>query len=208
MAKQLEIHPQNPQPRGITQVVEALAKGGVIVYPTETSYGLGCQIGDKEAIKKIRRIRHLDRDHNFTLMCRDLSELAIYARVDNPSFRILKAHTPGPYTFIFEATKEVPKRLLHPKRNTIGIRVTSNPIARAILDALNGPMLSVTLWLPGDEFPVADVKEDFNKLDSLVDVIVDGGYSSMEPTTVVDLSQGTPKVVRVGKGDISDFQTG
>ncbi len=199
----LVIHPENPQPRLISQAVAVLRHGGIVVYPTDSSYALGCHLGDKAALERIRRIRQLDAQHNFTLMCQDLSELATYARVGNQAFRLLKALTPGPYTFILTASREVPRRLQHPRRKTIGLRVPDHPIAQALLETLGEPMLSVTLILPGDDMPLTDPEEIRERIGKQVDVIIDGGDCGHEPTTVIDLSGESPQVVREGKGDIS-----
>ena len=199
----LVIHPENPQPRLISQAVAVLRHGGIVVYPTDSSYALGCHLGDKAALERIRRIRQLDAQHNFTLMCQDLSELATYARVGNQAFRLLKALTPGPYTFILTASREVPRRLQHPRRKTIGLRVPDHPIAQALLETLGEPMLSVTLILPGDDMPLTDPEEIRERIGKQGDVIIYGGYCGHEPTTVIDLSGESPQVVREGKGDIS-----
>ena len=206
MSQHLYIHPDNPQQRLISQAVEIVRKGGVIVYPTDSAYAIGCQLGDKSALDRIRLIRQLDKHHNFTLMCRDLGELATYAKVDNQTFRMLKAHTPGAYTFILEATSEVPRRLMHPKRKTIGLRVPANPIAQALLAELAEPLMSVTLILPGDELPLTDPDDIRTMLEKRVDVIVDGGYCGLEPTTVVDLTGDVPALVRRGVGDFTPFE--
>lgn len=206
MSQNFYIHPDNPQQRLISQAVEILRKGGVIVYPTDSAYALGCQLGDKSALDRIRLIRQLDKNHNFTLMCRDLGELATYAKVDNQIFRTLKANTPGAYTFILEATSEVPRRLMHPKRKTIGLRVPANPIAQALLEELAEPMMSVTLILPGDDLPLTDPDDIRTVLEKRVDVIVDGGYCGLEPTTVVDLTGDVPVLVRRGVGDFTPFE--
>jgi tRNA threonylcarbamoyl adenosine modification protein (Sua5/YciO/YrdC/YwlC family) len=205
MAQFLEIHPRDPQPRLIARAAEALRAGGVIVYPTDSSYALGCRIGEKPALDRIRMIRRVGDKHNFTLVCRDLSEIATYARVDNQAYRLLKSLTPGPYTFIFEATKQVPRRLLHPKRRAIGIRVPDTPISRALLAELDEPILSTTLILPGDELPLNDTYEIREAIGHCVDLIIDGGSCGTEPTTVVDLTRDPPEVVRRGKGDASLF---
>ena len=175
MSDYLSIHPENPQQRLIAKAAAIVRKGGVIVYPTDSVYAIGCHIGDKQAMDRIRSIRQLDKNHNFTLMCRDLSELASYARVDNSAFRSLKAQTPGPFTFILPATSEVPRRLMHPKRKTIGLRVPDSPIAQALLDELGEPMMSVTLILPGDEYPLSDPYDIRAALEAHVDVLIDGG---------------------------------
>jgi tRNA threonylcarbamoyl adenosine modification protein (Sua5/YciO/YrdC/YwlC family) len=206
MAQFFQIHPANPQIRLIRRAVEILLEGGVILYPTDSSYALGCQIGEKSAMERIRRIRQLDDKHNFTLVCRDLSEITTYARIDNQSFRLLKSLTPGPYTFIHEATKQVPRRLLHPKRKTIGIRVPDNEICRALLGELNQPILSSTLIMPGDDRPLTDPDEMRELLDKQVDLIIDGGFCGLEATSVVDMTADPPSVARVGKGDVVLFE--
>ncbi|MDH5256509.1 MAG: L-threonylcarbamoyladenylate synthase [Gammaproteobacteria bacterium] len=203
----IQIHPDNPQPRLINQAASMLRKGGILVYPTDSCYALGCHIGDKTASEKIRRIRRLDENHDFTLMCSDLSEIGLYAKLDNPAFRLIKNSTPGPYTFILEATKEVPRRLMSPKRKTIGLRIPDNKIARELLSALGEPIISTTLMLPGDEYPLTDPYEMRDILGSQVNMIIDGGYCGLEPTTVVDMLDEVPKVVREGLGDISVFES-
>jgi tRNA threonylcarbamoyl adenosine modification protein (Sua5/YciO/YrdC/YwlC family) len=201
MSEIIEIHPSNPQTRLLQRVVEVLQNDGVIVYPTDSAYALGCKIGSKEGVSRIRHIRNLDKHHNFTLICRDLSDIASYALVDNATFRLLKAHTPGPYTFILQASREVPKMLQHPKRKTIGLRVPDNRIVQSLLLELAEPLLSVTLLLPDDgEVPVCDLTEIDEKIGGLVDIIIDGGSCSILPTTVVDLTSGVPQIVREGKG--------
>ncbi len=205
MSQFFSIHPDNPQHRLVRQASEIVKKGGIIVYPTDSAYALGCHVGDKKALDKIRQIRQLDKNHNFTLMCRDLSELAVYAKVDNQLYRSLKAHTPGPYTFILEATSEVPRRLMHPKRKTIGLRVPENPIALALLEDLDEPIMSVTLIMPGDEYPLTDPYDIRDMLEHHVDLIVEGGYCGLEPTTVVDLSGESPVIIRQGMGEFEDF---
>jgi tRNA threonylcarbamoyl adenosine modification protein (Sua5/YciO/YrdC/YwlC family) len=205
MSQFFQIHPDNPQARLIKQAVEIIHRGGVIAYPTDSAYALGCHLGDKAALERIRRIRKLDDDHNFTLVCRDLSELGTYARVDNTAFRLIRAHTPGPYTFILKATDEVPRRLLHPKRRTIGLRVPENRIALALLEALGEPMMSVTLILPGDAEPLTDPFEIRERLEREVDLVIDGGVCGAEPTTIIDLADEVPVVVRQGRGDSSLF---
>ncbi len=206
MAQFFQIHPANPQPRLVRGVVDILRDGGVIVYPTDSSYAFGCQLGAKEAMERIRRIRGLDDKHNFTLVCRDLSEITTYAKIDNQAFRILKNLTPGPYTFIHEATKQVPRRMLHPKRKGIGIRVPDNAICRALLAELDEPILSASLLLPGDQHPMTDPQVMRDTLDRQVDLIIDGGAGDMEPSTVIDMTQEPYSVVRVGKGDPSLFE--
>ena len=203
MSDYLSIHPENPQQRLIDKAAEIVRKGGVIVYPTDSVYAIGCHIGDKQAMDRIRTIRQLDKNHNFTLMCRDLSELASYARVDNSAFRSLKALTPGPFTFILPATSEVPRRLMHPKRKTIGLRVPDSPIAQALLAELGEPMMSVTLIMPGDEYPLSDPYDIRAALEAHVDVLIDGGHCGLEPTTVVDMTGPVPEITRQGMGDFS-----
>lgn len=199
----LEIHPHNPQLRLISQVVAAVRHGAVIAYPTDSSYALGCCLGNKAAMERICKIRKLDKDHNFTLVCRDLSEISTYAKLNNIEFRLLKTLTPGPYTFILSATKEVPRRLQNPKRKSIGLRVPDHPITSALLEALGEPLMSVTLILPDEELPLTDPGEIRNSLGKQVDLIIDGGHCGFEPTTVINLQDGSPVVVRQGKGDTS-----
>ncbi len=205
MSRFLQIHPVNPQPRLISQAVEQLRSGAVLVYPTDSSYALGCQLGDKTAAERIRHIRQTDRHHNFTLVCRDLAEIATYAKVDNRRYRLLKAATPGPFTFILQATHEVPRRLQHPRRKTIGIRVPDNLIARALLTELGEPIMSCTLILPGDEWPLHDPEQIEERLRNQVDLIIDGGSGQREPTTVIDLTDDAPQLIRQGLGDASPF---
>lgn len=205
MSQYFTIHPDNPQPRLIRTAVEIIRKGGVIVYPTDSCYALGCHIGDKAAVERIRDIRRLDERHNFTLVCRDLSEIAQYARVDNMQYRMLKANTPGSYTFVLQATREVPRRLQHAKRSTIGIRVPDHAVALALLEELDEPLLSSTLLLPGDEMPPTDAHDIRERLEHLVDLILDGGFCGMEPTTVIDLTHEVPQLVRAGKGELAPF---
>lgn len=205
MAQFFDIHPQNPQARLIDQAVDILRRGGLIVYPTDSAYALGCQIGDKMALDRIRAIRQLGKSHNFTLLCRDLSELATYARVDNAAFRLIKSHTPGPYTFILNATSEVPRRLMHPKRKTIGLRVPDNPIALALMASLGEPLMTSSLILPGDELPLTDPYDIRDTLEHQVELVIDGGFCGLEPTTVVDLTGDVPVVRREGCGSIEGF---
>jgi tRNA threonylcarbamoyl adenosine modification protein (Sua5/YciO/YrdC/YwlC family) len=205
MARLFQIHPEDPQLRLVRQVVDVIHQGGLVVYPTDSSYALGCQIGDKGAMERIRRIRRLDDKHNFTLVCRDLSEIASYAKVGNQHYRMLKKLTPGPYTFIFKATKQVPRRLQHPRRKTIGIRVPDNRIAQLLLEELGEPLMSSTLILPGEEMPMMDPYDILETLNHEVDLVIDGGYCGYEPTTVIDMEQEEPTVLRVGKGDITAF---
>jgi tRNA threonylcarbamoyl adenosine modification protein (Sua5/YciO/YrdC/YwlC family) len=205
LAQFFQIHPENPQPRLIRQAVEILRQGGLIAYPTDSAYALGCQIGDRMALDRIRAIRRLDKEHNFTLMCRDLSELATYAKVDNLMFRLIKQHIPGPFTFILEATSETPRRLKHPKRKTIGMRVPDNRIALALLEEMGEPIMSSTLLLPGEEIPLTDPYDIRETLEHELELVVDGGFCGMEPTTVVDLSSGTPQIVRQGRGELASL---
>jgi tRNA threonylcarbamoyl adenosine modification protein (Sua5/YciO/YrdC/YwlC family) len=206
MAQFFQIHPDTPQPRLIRRSVEMLLEGGVIVYPTDSSYALGCQIGEKSAMERVRQIRRVDEKHNLTLVCRDLSEIATYARIDNQAFRLLKSLTPGPYTFIYGATKQVPRRLLHPKRKSIGIRLPDNAICRALLAELDQPILSTTLIPSGQELPLTDPYEMRDLLDRQVDLVIDGGFCGLDPTTVVDMTESPPRVVRAGKGDPAIFE--
>ncbi len=206
MAQFFQIHPDNPQPRLIGLTAEIVRGGGVIVYPTDSSYALGCAIGDKNAMDRIRAIRRVDEKHHFTLVCRDQSEIATYAKIDNQAYRMLKTLTPGPYTFLYKATKQVPRRLQNAKRKAIGIRVPDNIITQALLAELNEALMSTTLILPGDEMPMTDPYEIRDILDHAVDLVIDGGYCGFEPTTVVDMTEDSPLVVRVGKGDVSLFE--
>lgn len=205
MAEFIAIHPVNPQARLVASVVRALQAGGVVVYPTDSCYALGCHIGDKAAMDRIRRIREADRKHHFTLMCKDLSEIATYAKVYNRDYRLLKAMTPGPFTFILRATSEVPKRLQNPRRKTIGIRVPVHPVPHAILAALGEPIMTSTLLLPGDQYPLTDARVILDRIGHRVDIVVDGGNCGLEPTTVIDLVGELPEVLRQGKGDASSF---
>ncbi len=206
MARIVEIHPTDPQPRRIAEVVAAIRHGSLIAYPTDSSGAFGCHIGDKRAMDRIRRIRQTDKNHNFTLVCNDLSEISLYARVDNWAYRLLKSMTPGPYTFILQATREVPKRLQNPRRQTIGLRVPDNAIVKAMLGALGEPIMSSTLQLPGDDIPMSDAAEIEERIGHAIELIVDAGPMGIEPTSVVDLSSGTAKILRVGRGDVSSLQ--
>ncbi|NLS12988.1 threonylcarbamoyl-AMP synthase [Vibrio sp. SM6] len=206
MSQFFYVHPENPQARLISQAVAIIRNGGVIVYPTDSGYALGCQLENKQALERICQIRRLDERHNFTLLCRDLSELSLYARVDNSAFRLLKNNTPGPYTFIFKGTKEVPRRLMNAKRKTIGIRVPDNKIALELLEALGEPLMSTSLILPGNDYTESDPEEIRDKLEHAVDVILNGGYLSSQATTVVDFSDDEPQIVRLGSGDPSAFE--
>jgi tRNA threonylcarbamoyl adenosine modification protein (Sua5/YciO/YrdC/YwlC family) len=203
MSQYFVVHPLNPQKRLITQAAEILRGGGVIVYPTDSCYAFGCALGAAKALERIRAIRRLDERHNFTLACRDLSDIATYARVDNGAFRLLKLATPGPYTFILRATAEVPRRLQHPKRKTIGIRVPANAIALALLAELESPIMTATAILPGDSEPLADPELIRERLERLVDLIIDGGYGDLTATTVIDMAGEEPCVVREGKGELA-----
>jgi tRNA threonylcarbamoyl adenosine modification protein (Sua5/YciO/YrdC/YwlC family) len=205
MAQFFQIHPDNPQPRLIRQAVDILQDGGLIVYPTDSSYAIGCQLGDKSALDRIRQIRRLDDKHSFTLVCRDLSEISNYTKLDNQQYRLIKSLTPGPYTFILKATKQVPKRLMHPRRKTIGIRIPDNRIALALLEDLNEPILSSTLILPGDDAPLMDPYDMKDLIGNQVDLIIDGGYCGYDPTTVIVMEDDEPWVARHGKGDTSLF---
>ena len=206
VAQTFYIHPQNPQLRLINQAVDMIRDGGVVVFPTDSAYAIGCHLGDKAALERIRRIRQLDKHHNFTLLCRDLSELASYARVNNQVFRLLKANTPGAYTFILEATSEVPRRLMHAKRKTIGLRVPDHAIVQALLAQLDEPLMSVTLIMPGDTYPLTDPQDIRDLLEKRVDLIIDGGFCGLEATTVIDLTGDTPHITRAGMGDVAVFQ--
>lgn len=206
MSQFFQIHPENPQARLIKQAADIVRKGGVIAYPTDSAYALGCHLGDKAALERIRSIRRLGDKHNFTLMCRDLSELGNYARVDNSAFRLLKNLIPGPYTFILRATPEVPKRLHHPKRKSVGLRVPDNQICLDLLAELGEPLMSVSLILPGDELPMTDPYDIRDTLGSQLDLVIDGGYCGMEATSVVDLVDDVPVIVRRGLGDVSQFE--
>jgi tRNA threonylcarbamoyl adenosine modification protein (Sua5/YciO/YrdC/YwlC family) len=202
MIRRLHVHPDNPQSRLIVQAAESIAAGGKVVYPTDSSYAQGCALGEKGALDRIRQIRGTELDHEFTLVCRDLSDIATYARVDNAAYRLLKSLTPGPYTFILRATHEAPRRLQNPKRKTIGIRVPDNTIALALLAEIGQPILSSTLMLPGDDLPLSDPDEICDRLASRVEFVLDGGAGGIEPTTVLDMSSGTIELIRSGKGPV------
>ena len=206
MSDFLQVHPSDPEDRNVKQIANVLLAGGVIVYPTDSTYALGCHIGDKGALDRIRRIRQLGDKHNFTLVCKDLSSLASYAQVHNSAYRILKAYTPGPYTFILKATPEVPRRLLHPKKKTIGLRVPDNVIAPAILEKMGEPIMSTSLILPDEDERLVDPYDMRLEIGKLVDLIVDGGVCGVEATTMVDLVDGIPEVIREGKGDSEPFR--
>lgn len=202
MSQFFQIHPVNPQLRLIRHAVDIIRADGLVVYPTDSSYALGCHVGDKRSMERIRRIRALDNKHNFTLVCRDLAEIATYAKVDNSAYRLLKSLTPGPYTFILRATHEVPRRLQNPKRKTIGIRVPDHPIAQALLDELGEPLMSSTLILPGRSMPETDAQEIRERLEHDVDLVIDGDHCGLEPTTVIEMISGAPQVVRQGCGPV------
>lgn len=205
MAQFFSLHPEHPQPRLIRQAADILRGGGLVVLPTDSAYALAGQAGDAGVLDRIRRIRGVDERHHFTLMCRDLSEIATYARVDNVQYRLLKAVTPGPYTFILEGTKELPRRVLHPKRKTIGLRIPAHAVVSALLDELAGPMLTSTLILPGEELPLTDPDDIRDSLQKQVELIIEGGFCGAEATTVIDLTSGAPELVRVGRGDLAPF---
>jgi len=207
MIQFLQIHPDNPQQRLIDKAVGIIRAGGVIAYPTDSGYALGYHLGDKVAMERVRAIRQLGDHHNFTLVCRDLSELAVYAKVDNSAYRLIKNHTPGPYTFILQATKEVPQRLRNPKRKTIGLRVPDNRIAMALLETLGEPLMSSTLILPGDDMPLTDPYDIRDSLEHSLDLVIDGGYCGFEPTTVVDLTGGVALVTRQGLGSSEGLES-
>ncbi|MBI2309199.1 MAG: threonylcarbamoyl-AMP synthase [Rhodocyclales bacterium] len=208
MTQYLQIHPDDPQVRYLERAAAIVREGGIVAFPTDSCYALGCHLGDKAAVDRIRAIREVDDRHHLTLMCRDLSEIAQYARVDNAQYRLLKATTPGSYTFILEGTKELPRRVLHPKRKTIGLRVPEHRVAQALLAALGEPLLTTTLLLPGDEAPLTEGWEIQDRLDGQLELILDGGHCGIEPTTVVDLTGGLPVLVRAGRGSLAPFAFG
>ena len=205
MARLIEVHPDDPQPHRVKKIVADIRDGAVIAYPTDSSYALGCRIGDRNAVKRIERIRKKDKRHNFTLVCADLSEISVYARVENWAYRLIKSLTPGPYTFILPATRQLPKILAHPKRRTIGIRVPDHPLVRAMLEELGEPIMSSTLMLPGDDRPLTDPVEIEERIGHEIAAIVESGPVGIEPTTVLDMSGGAVEVLRVGLGDVSQF---
>jgi tRNA threonylcarbamoyl adenosine modification protein (Sua5/YciO/YrdC/YwlC family) len=205
MSQFFAIHSTHPETRLIKRAVDIVRNGGVIAYPTDSCYAIGCHIGDKHAMERMRRIRGVGERHHFTLMCRDLSDIGTFAKVDNAQYRLLKTHTPGTYTFILDATRELPRRLAHPKRATVGVRVPEHPVTHALLSELNEPLLSSTLILPGDDEPLNDAETIRKKLEHQLDLILDGGACGVEPTTVIDLSGDAPILIRRGKGDISSF---
>ena len=208
MARVVNIHPDTPQPRLLVQAAEFVRNGGIIALPTDSCYALGCHLGDKEAMDRIRLIRQMDDRHHLTLMVRDLSEIAHFARVDNAQYRLLKATTPGSYTFILEGTKELPRRVLHPKRKTIGLRVPNHPVALALLEALNEPLLTTTLQLPGDDEPLTEGWEIQDRLEDQLEFILDAGHCGTEPTTIIDLTGPSPELIRAGRGSLTPFGLG
>jgi tRNA threonylcarbamoyl adenosine modification protein (Sua5/YciO/YrdC/YwlC family) len=201
------LHPENPQKRLVKQAADRLRSGEVLVYPTDAAYAVGCALENKRGLERIVQLRQLDDKHQFTILCRDLSELANYAKVDNRAFRMLKANTPGPYTFVLRATSEVPRRLMHPKKKTLGLRVPDNAIVQALLEEVGEPIMSTTLLLPGEQYPLIDPEEIYERVSKQVDLVLDGGWGEMETTTVVDLEENVPLVLRVGKGDPAPFAT-
>ena len=205
MSQRLQVHPLNPQPRLIRQAAELIRKGGLVVYPTDSGYAFGWHIGDRDAAERLQRIRQTGKDHNFTLVCRDLSEIATYARIDNPTYRLLRAHTPGAYTFILRATREVPRRLQNPKQQTVGIRVPDHPVPLAVLAELGEPLMSSSLILPDHELPLADPDDIHDALAGRIDLLIDSGNCGLDPTTVVDLTSDLPRVLRQGRGDAGVF---
>lgn len=206
MSQFFQIHPENPQARLVRQAAEAFRQGGVVVYPTDSGYALGCGLGEKAATDRIKTIRKLDDKHNFTLVCRDLSEIATYAKVNNVQYRLIRNTSPGPYTYILKASAEVPRRLLHPKRRQIGIRIPDNRITQALLEELGEPIMSTTLILPGEDLPLTDPYDIRQSLEHLVDLIIDGGFCGMEPTTVISLTEDVPEIWRRGAGDTEPFE--
>ncbi len=207
MSQYFKVHPVNPQLRLLSRAADIIREGGIVVYPTDSSYALGWHLGDKGALERVRRLRGIERDHDFTLACRDLSDISIYARVENSAYRLLKSLTPGPYTFVLKATHELPKRLQDPKKRSIGIRVPDNEIAQMLIGALGEPLMSSTLLLPGDSLPLTDAEEIRDRLARHVELVIDGGHCGVEPTSVLDLSGDETVVVRRGKGDVSAFES-
>ena len=202
MSQYFQIHPENPQVRLVRQAVQIIRDGGVVVFPTDSSYAIGCSLGNKSAMERIQRIRRVDNKQNFTLICRDLSEISTYAIVDNINYRLIKSLTPGPYTFILQATREVPRRLQNPKRKTVGVRLPEHIVTQTLLQELNEPLMSSTLILPGEDLPMIDPYQIRLSLEHQVDLIIDGGFCGHEPTTVVDLMEARPQVLREGKGSV------
>jgi tRNA threonylcarbamoyl adenosine modification protein (Sua5/YciO/YrdC/YwlC family) len=205
MTQLLTVNAENPQPRSLTRAGELLRDGAVIAFPTDSCYALGCHLGDKEALDRLRFIREIDERHHLTLMCRDLSDIAKYARVDNSQYRLLKSTTPGSYVFILEATKELPRRVMHPKRKTIGLRVPDHPVAQALLAELNEPLLTSTLLLPGEEEPLTEGWQIQEALEGRIELVLDGGHCGTQPTTVIDLTSAAPTLVRAGRGTLAPF---
>jgi len=205
MPRYHQIHPESPQARLLAQAAEIVRDGGILVFPTDACYSMGCHLGDKDALDRLRQLRQIDDRHHLTLMCRDLSDIAHFARVDNVQYRLLKAATPGSYTFILEATKELPRRLMHPKRKTVGLRVPDHPVALALLAELGEPLLTTTLLLPGDEEPMTEGWEIKDRLEGQVEMVLDGGHCGLMPTTVIDLTAGTPELIRAGRGPLTPF---
>lgn len=205
MAQFFSLHPEQPQARLIKQAAQIMRDGGLVAFPTDSAYALGGHTGDNPLLTRIRRIRDVDERHHFTLLCRDLSEIATFARVNNTQYRLLKATTPGPYTFILEGTKELPRRLLHPKRKTIGLRIPDHPVVSALLAELGEPLLSSTLLLPGEEFPLTDAEEIRDRLEKELDLVIEAGPCRGEATTVIDLTSGSPVLVREGRGSLAPF---
>ena len=205
MSQYFELHPVNPQLRLIRRAVDIVRQGGVIVYPTDSCYALGCHIGDKAALERVRRIRQADRDHHFTLLCRDVAEAARFVHIETPQFRLIKACTPGPYTFLLPATRETPRRLQHEKRRTVGVRVPEHPVPHMLLMELGEPLMSSTLLLPGDELPLTEPQEIRSRLEHQVDAVLDGGHCGIDPTTVIDMAVDPPVVLRRGRGDVGRF---
>jgi tRNA threonylcarbamoyl adenosine modification protein (Sua5/YciO/YrdC/YwlC family) len=206
VAKYFDVHPDNPQPRAIRQVVDIVRDGGLIAYPTDSCFALGCAVGNKDGMDRIREIRHLDDRHHFTLMCRDFAQLGQFVQINNALFRSVKAATPGPYTFILPATREVPRRLLHPKKKTVGVRIPDHVVAQALLTELGEPLLSTTLTLPGAEEPMTQGWEIKEELDHALDAVIDSGECGVEPTTVIDFSGAEPEILRKGAGDPARFE--
>ncbi|MCB1929424.1 MAG: threonylcarbamoyl-AMP synthase [Rhodocyclaceae bacterium] len=205
MAQYFSLHPEHPQPRLIRQAADIVRQRGLVALPTDSAYALACQVGEAQLLDRIRRIRGVDDRHHFTLMCRDLSEIAQFARVDNAQYRLLKATTPGPYTFILEGTRELPRRVLHPKRKTLGLRVPEHPVVEALLAEIDGPLVTSTLLLPGEDLPLSDAEEIRDRLGRQVDLVIEAGYCGAEATTVIDLTDGSPVLVRAGRGALEPF---
>jgi tRNA threonylcarbamoyl adenosine modification protein (Sua5/YciO/YrdC/YwlC family) len=206
MATYFDVHPANPQPRSISQVVQIMQEGGVVAYPTDSGFALGCQMANQAGIARMRQIRGLDDKHHFTLLCKDFSQLGQLVHIDNNVFRAVKAATPGAYTFILPATSEVPRKLLHPKKRTVGVRIPDHKVAQAMLDQIGEPIVTTTLLLPGDEEPMVDGWQIKERLDHQVDAVIDSGDAGREPTTVIDFSEGYPEIVRKGAGDPAPFE--